>query len=168
MYPTEAYPPQPERTYAPGTLFFRLVVPVTELGMGLFRFDPLEKLLGAPLAHFLEPAMRGPSVLRPSANGPAVNVYPLHIPPGEGVSIRLGQWGDIGFANDQGFLRIIAPLIAAEWLRQRMARWMVRGPERALSVDQTAWNTVVWVRLDPGMAASIPMPGVGEVGVEVG
>ncbi len=168
MWHNESGAMTPGQVFAPGTILFNLILPVTEIGVGIFRFDPLEKLLGKPLTYILQPALRAPSHRRPSAAGPAVNVYPLHLPPGEGVSMRLGNQGDIGFANDQGCLRIVAPQAASGWLCQRLAPWMVRGPEQALSVDQTAWVTMVWIRLEPGMNAAIPMPGIGEIGVEVG
>lgn len=154
--------------YPLGTMFFQLVVPVTELGAGGFRFDPLEKLLGQPLAHILQPAMTGPMHRRISSAGQAVNVYPLQLPPGEGVSIRLGSVGEIGFRNVQGYLEIAAPWPMHEWLRQRLAPWLVRGPEPVQSMDGTAWVAVVWIRLTPGMRASMPLPVVGEVGLEVG
>ena len=156
------------QVFQPGTIFFNLVLPVTEVGISIFRFDPLEKMLGRPLAYILEPAMRAPVYRRPSQAGPGVNVFPLHLPPGEAISIKLGNHGDIGFGNDSNYLRIIAPWAASNWLTQRLAPWMVRGPERGVSVDGTAYVAMVWVRLEPGMSASMPIPVLGEIGVEVG
>ena len=59
------------------TIHFRLVLLVTRLGAGISSFDPNEQLVGAPIADLLEPLMTGPVERRPSAAGPAVDVYPL-------------------------------------------------------------------------------------------
>ena len=46
-------------------------VPITRIGVGVFSFDPVEQLLGAPLADLLEPLRVGPVERRPSSSGTA-------------------------------------------------------------------------------------------------
>jgi hypothetical protein len=145
-----------------------VTVPVTRIGFGPFAFDALEQVIGAPLADLLAPLMVGPVVRRPSAAGPAVEVYPLALPDSEGASIPLGQWGEVGFANRDGLLVLTVPWSMAGWLRQRLGDAIVRGPEAGLSMDGSARVAEAWVRLRPGMRASVPLGALGECGVEAG
>ena len=64
---------------------------------------------------------------RPSEAGAAIEVYPLALPDGEGASIPLGQWGEVGFANRDGLLVLTVPWSMAGWLRQRLGDAIVRG-----------------------------------------
>jgi hypothetical protein len=82
-----------------------LTVPVTRIGFGPFSVDPLEQLIGAKLADLLGRLMVGPVTRRPSATGPAVEVYPLALPDGEGASIPLTQWGGAGSTTRAGCWR---------------------------------------------------------------
>lgn len=143
-----------------------VTVPVTRIGFGPFSFDPLEQMIGAPLGDLLEPLMVGPVTRRPSAAGPAVDVYPLALPDGEGASIPLGQRGEVGFANRDGLLVLTVPWGIAGWLRQRLGDAIVRGPEAWLSADRTARVATVWMRLRPGMRASVPLGALGELAIE--
>lgn len=143
-----------------------VTVPVTRFGFGPFAFDALEQMIGAPLADLLAPLMVGPVARRPSAAGPAVEVYPLALPPGEGASIPLGAMGEVGFANDGGLIALTVPWAMASWVVQRAGAAVVRGPEAALSLDGSARVAKVWVRLRPGMRASVPLGALGEAGVE--
>jgi hypothetical protein len=154
--------PRPE----PPPVRINLAMPVTRIGFGPFSFDPLEQMIGAKLADLLEPLMVGPVTRRPSEAGPALEVYPLALPPGEGASIPLGQWGDLGFRNDAGLLVLTVPFGMAGWLRQKLGDAIVRGPEAGLSVDGTARVAEAWVRLRPGMRASVPLGVLGEAAVE--
>jgi len=145
-----------------------LTMPVTRIGFGPFSFDPVEQMIGAPLSSILESLMVGPVERRPSAAGPAIEVYPLALPPGEGATIPLGQFGEIGFANEDGLLVLTVPWGMAGWLREKLGGAIVRGPEPGLSLDGTARVAQAWVRLRAGMRAGIPLGGIGEVGVEAG
>lgn len=145
-----------------------VTVPVTRIGFGPFSFDPLEQMIGAKLADLLEPLMVGPVTRRPSEAGAAIEVYPLALPDGEGASIPLGQWGEVGFANHDGLLVLTVPWSMAGWLRQRLGDAIVRGPEAGLSMDGSARVAEAWVRLRPGMRASVPLGALGECGVEAG
>jgi hypothetical protein len=139
---------------------------VTRVGFGIFSFDPLEQVIGAKLADLLEPLMVGAVTRRPSAAGPAVEVYPLALPEGEGASIPLGAFGEIGVANDGGLLALTVPWGMAGWLRQRLGDAIVRGPESGVSVDGTARVARAWVRLVLGMRASVPLGSFGEAAIE--
>ncbi len=145
-----------------------LTLPVTRLGVGIFSLDPVEQLIGAPVSHFLEPLLRAPRFRRPSQAGPAVDVYPLRIPEGEGLSVPLGQWGDLGFANKRGLLVLTVPWQVKGWVQQRFAGNIVRGPEEGLSSDGGARvaHFAIWLRA--GMKAGLPLGALGEVGVEAG
>jgi hypothetical protein len=79
-----------------------VTVPVTMLGFGPFAFDALEQMIGTKLADLLAPRMVAPVSVRPSAAGPAAEVYPLALPSGEAVTIPLGAVGEVGVANDGG------------------------------------------------------------------
>ena len=151
---------------ADGALRVRLTVPVTEVGFGPFRFDPLAHLVGAPLADLLAPLLDGAPSRRPSTAGPAVDVFPLAVPPGEGVSIPLGGFGEVGVANDGGLLLLTVPAPMAAWARERIGPALMRGPEAALSADGTARVARMWVHLRRGARASLPLGSFGEAGVE--
>ena len=149
-----------------GAIRVNLTMPVTRLGFGPFAFDPVAHAIGAPLSEILESLLVGDVYRRPSEAGPAVEVYPLALPDGEGATIPLGQWGEIGFANRSGILLLTVPWGMAGWMRQRLGDALVRGPEQGLSLDGTARVANAWVRLRAGMRASYPLGALGEVGVE--
>lgn len=145
-----------------------VTLPVTRLGFGPFSFDALEQLIGAPVADILEPLMTGPVARRPSAAGPAMEVYPLALPQGEGASIPLGAWGEVGVHNDRGLLVLTVPWGMSGWVRERLGVAIVRGPEPGVSLDGTARVAEVWVRLVPGMRAQLPLGALVEIGIEAG
>lgn len=145
-----------------------LTVPVTRIGFGALSFDPLEQMIGAKLADLLESLMVGPVRRRPSEAGATVEVYPLALPDGEGASIPLGQWGECGFYAEAGLLALTVPWSMAGWLRKKLGTALVRGPEAAVSLDGTARVAKAWVRLRPGMRASVPLGALGEAGIEAG
>ena len=147
-------------------ILLSLTMPVTRIGFGPLSFDPVEQLVGAKLSDLLEPLMTGPVFRRPSEAGPAVEVYPLALPDGEGASIPLGQFGEIGFKNDHGMLVLTVPWGMASWLRQKFGDAMVRGPEEGRSLDGTAKVAVVGVLLRAGMRATLTLGALGELGVE--
>jgi hypothetical protein len=154
------------RTAEDRAIRFSLVLPVTRLGVGIWSFDPIEQLVGAPVADLLEPLMTEPVVRRPSPAGPAVDVYSLALPEGEGMAIPLGQFGELGFANRDGLLKLTVPLRAEAWLTAKLGDALVLGPERGLSLDGAARVSRVWVRVAPGVRASLPLGTLGEAGIE--
>lgn len=63
---------------------------------------------------------------------------------------------------------LTVPWGMAGWLRKRLGDTIVRGPEAGLSIDGTARVAKAWVRLGPGMRASVPLGALGEFIVEAG
>jgi len=145
-----------------------LTLPVLRFGIGPFQVDPVEQLVGAKIAEILESLMTGPVYRRPSPSGPAVEVYPLALPQGEGAYVPLGQWGEIGFKNERSLLVLTVPLGFAGWVRQRFGDAVVRGPVEGLSLDGTARVAHFAIRVKAGMRAAIPLGALGEIGVEGG
>jgi len=143
-----------------------LTLPVTRVGIGIFSYDPVESFLGAPVSHFLEPLLRAPRFRRPSQAGPAVEVYPLRLPEGEGLSVPLGQWGDLGFANKHQLLVLTVPWHVKGWVEQRFAGAIVEGPRQGTSADGQAFVAHFVIRLRAGMKAGIPLGALGKVGIE--
>ena len=139
---------------------------MTRIGFGPCGFDPVERILGAPLAEILESVLVAPVSRRPSAAGPAVDVYPLALPDGEGALIPLGSLGEIGFFNDRGLLTLTVPMPMRRWVAERTAAITVRGPEDYLSSDGAARVVRLWVRLQPGMRLGLPVPAIGEIALE--
>ena len=142
---------------------FLLTVPVTRFGVGPFSIDPVEQLIGCPLADILEPLRVGPIERRPSASGTAVEVHPLALPEGEGLAIPLGQFGEVGLRNRSGLLELTVPAAWGERLARRLGAALVRGPVRG---EGSAALAVCLVRLAPGMGAALPLGALGELGVE--
>jgi len=145
---------------------FNLVLPAAKLGFGPIRFDPIEQMIGAPVADILESLMTGPITQRPSQAGPAVDVYPLALPDGEGLTLPLGRWGELGFRNERQLLILTVPLPAATWIQTKLASAVVRGPDHLLSQDRTSRVARFWLRLQPGMSAAFPLGVLGEIGLE--
>jgi len=139
-----------------------LTVPVTRFGVGPFSIDPVEQLIGCPLADILEPLRVGPIERRPSASGTAVEVHPLALPEGEGLAIPLGQFGEVGLRNLGGLLELTVPATWGERLARRLGAALVTGPTR---VEGTATLAVCLVRLRPGMRSALPLGALGELGV---
>ena len=142
-------------------------VPITRIGVGVFSFDPVEQLLGASLAALLEPLRIGPIERRPSSSGTAVDVHTLALPEGEGLAIPLGQFGEVALKNDHGLLALTVPAVWGARLSGRLGTALVRGPERAQSLDGAAEVVTCWARLRAGMRAALPLGAVGEVAISL-
>jgi hypothetical protein len=160
--------PQPVAGNDDESIHLDLALPVTRVGVGIFSFDPVEQFLGAPVSHFLEPLLRAPRYRRPSQAGPAVDVYPLRLPEGEGLSVPLSQWGELGFANKHQLLVLTVPWQVHGWVQQRFAGAIVEGPRKGMSADGQAYVAHFAIRLQAGMKAGIPLGALGEVGIEAG
>ena len=144
---------------------FNLVLPSARLGFGPFA-DPLAQVIGAPVADILESLMTGPVTQRPSQAGPAVDVYSLALPDGEGLTLPLGRWGELGFRNERSMLVLTVPLPAESWIQRKLSHAIVRGPEHLLSQDQTSRVARFGLHLRPGMSAAFPLGMLGEIGLE--
>ncbi|MCK6527718.1 hypothetical protein L6R50_09190 [Myxococcota bacterium] len=143
-----------------------LTLPITRMGIGAFSFDPVRALVGAPVADLLAPLLRAPVGRRPSASGVAVEVYPLALPEGEGMSIPLGHLGEVAFRNDAGTLVLSVPVPMAGWAARQLGDAVTAGPVRREALSGSAAVADFWVRLRPGSRKSLPLGTLGELGVE--
>lgn len=152
-------------TVAPA-LRFNVTLPVTRLGLGPFSFDPVEQMIGVSLKDILEPLQVGQVQRRPSASGPAVELFPLALPDGEGISIPLAQFGELGLRADGGLLVLIVPLPMAAWVRQRVGHAIKHESKDGLDAKCMARVAEFWLKLTPGTRARIPLGMFGEIGIE--
>lgn len=154
----------------PTALRINLTAPTTAVRIGPFSFDGLRALLGVDLAEVLSPLMVAPKFQRPIVGG-VVDVFPLAIPDGEGLSFPVKFVGGVGFYNLRGVLVLQVPPAAVDIVRAQLtaeiAAGEAAGPRHA---DNGAGGTVTEfaVRLRPGMRKAIPMGTFGEIGVEAG
>jgi hypothetical protein len=155
-----------------GALHVNLTVPTTQVRLGPLSFDGLQVFLGVPLADVLSPLMRAPRHQRPGEGGAVLDVYPLAIPDGEGLSIPVKLLGDIGFRAFQGLLVIIVPAAVAEVLRQQLAEDIAAkqaaGPRFVEALGGGGYVAEFAVRLRPWMRKAVPLGKWGEIGVEAG
>jgi hypothetical protein len=82
----------------PAAMRINLTVPTTAVRVGPFAFDGLKALLGVDLGDLLSSLMIGPKYQRTGGAG-VVDVYPLAIPDGEGLTIPIKLFGEFGFYN---------------------------------------------------------------------
>jgi len=164
--PTRSPPPDADAGLG-GAIRFNLVLPTARLGFGPISFNPIEQAIGAPVADILESLMTGPVTQRPSQAGPSVDVYGLALPDGEGLTLPLGRWGELGFRNEISLLVLTVPLPTATWIQSRLASAIVRGPDHLLSADKTARVAKFWLQMRPGMSAAFPLGMLGEIGLEI-
>ncbi|MDP2309927.1 MAG: hypothetical protein Q8P18_28170 [Pseudomonadota bacterium] len=154
----------------PTALRVNLTAPTTAVRIGPFSFDGLKALLGVDLAEVLSPLMVAPKFQR-SVPGGFIDVFPLAIPDGEGLSIPVKLLGGVGFWNMRGVLVLQVPPAAVDLVRAQLvteiAAGEAAGPRHA---DNGAGGTVTEfaVRLRPGMRKAIPLGNFGELGVEAG
>ena len=152
----------------PAAMRVNLTVPSTAVRLGPFAFDGLKALLGVDLADVLSSLMIGPKVQRPVLGG-FVDVYPLAIPDGEGLTIPIKLFGEFGFYNLRSVLvvpvaaiDVVTAQLAAEIAVQDAAGPRLRPGSSGGTVAEYA------VRLKPGMRKAVPLGGFGELGVEAG
>jgi hypothetical protein len=156
----------------PDALRVNLTVPTTQVRLGPLSFDGLQAFLGLPLADVLSPLMRAPRHQRPGEAGAMLDVYPLAIPDGEGLSIPVKLVGDLGFRNYRGLLVLIVPAAVAEVVRQELAQEIAAneaaGPRFVEAPGGGGFVAEFAVRLRPGMRKAVPLGKWGEIGVEAG
>ncbi|MFN7132386.1 MAG: hypothetical protein ACK4N5_09890 [Myxococcales bacterium] len=152
----------------PTALRVNLTAPTTAVRVGPFSFDGLKALLGVDLVEVLSPLMIGPKFQRPIVGG-VVDVFPLAIPDGEGLTIPVKIVGGVGFRNLCGVLILQVPPAAVDLVRAQLVAELAAGealgPRHA---DNGAGGTVTEfaVRLRTGMRKAIPLGTFGELGVE--
>ena len=162
----------PALAQAPDALRVNLTVPTTQVRLGPLSFDGLQAFLGVPLADLLSPLMHAPRHQRSGEAGAVLDVYPLAIPDGEGLSIPVKLVGDLGFRNYRGLLVLIVPAAVAEVVRQELAEEIVSkeaaGPRFVEALGGDGFVAEFAVRLRPGMRKAVPLGKWGEIGVEAG
>ncbi len=160
----------PALAQAPDALRVNLTVPTTQVRLGPLSFDGLQAFLGVPLADLLSPLMRAPRHQRTGDAGAVLDVYPLAIPDGEGLSIPVKLVGDLGFRNYRGLLVLIVPAAVAEVVRQELAGEIAVkeavGPRFVEALGGGGYVAEFAVRLRPGMRKAVPLGKWGEIGVE--
>lgn len=147
-------------------LQLRLTLPCLRLGFGPFAIDPLEQLVGARLSDLLGSLMTGPMLQARSAAGTLVDIYPLAVPDGEGATIPLGAWGELGVANEGGLLLLTVPAAVAPFLAARLGSALDRPPQPVLALDGCSRVVLLRVRLTKGARAVFPVGSLGELAVE--
>lgn len=153
----------------PLALRVNLTVPTTTVRFGPLAIDGLKTLLGVDLDEVLSPLLIGPRHQRAAPGGGLVDVFPLALPEGEGLSIPIRLFGEVGFRNEHGFLVLILPAGLAEVVRAELAaeiaNKMAAGP-RIVHGGAGGIVAEFAVRLVPGMRKAIPLGGAGEIGLE--
>jgi hypothetical protein len=146
-----------------------LTVPTTSVRLGPFQFDGLQALVGVPLADLLSPLLRDRVFQRTAETGGVLDVYPLAIPDGEGLSIPVKLLGEVGFRNLKGLLVLVVPAAAAELVRERLGEELATKHAAGPRFVTGAGGGLVAefaVRLRPGMRKAVPVGTLGEFGVE--
>ncbi len=152
----------------PDAMRVNLTAPTTTVRLGPFEFDGLKALIGMDLADALAPMMIGPRVQRTGPNG-VVDVYPLAIPDGEGLSVPIKLLGEIGFYNLRSLLVLVVPVAAMDVVKAQLAAEIAAGDAAGPRLRPgTGGGTVAEfaVRLKPGMRKAVPLGTWGEIGVE--
>lgn len=152
-----------------GAILVNLTLPTTTIRLGPLAFDGLQAFLGAKLDDVLAPLMRTGRFQRSATAGSVVDVYPLAIPEGEGLSIPVRLFGSIGFRNWNGMLVLIVPPAVAEMVLAQLAAEIAAGQAVGPRFGKDASGGIIAefaVRLRPGMRKCVPLGSFGEVGVE--
>ncbi len=152
----------------PDAMRVNLTVPTTAVRLGPFAFDGLKALVGMDLGDVLASLMIAPKFQRPVLGG-VVDVYPLAIPDGEGLSVPIKLLGEIGFYNLRSLLVLVVPVAAMDVVKAQLAAEIAAGDAAGPRLRPgTGGGTVAEfaVRLKPGMRKAVPLGTWGEIGVE--
>ena len=102
--------------------------------------------------------------------GGVIDVYPLAIPSGEGLSIPVKLLGEVGFYSYRGALMLVVPPALADVVKAQFASELAAGTSMAPGFRAGLTGATVAefaVALRPGMRKAIPLGARGELGVEV-
>ena len=148
------------------TINVNLLVPAVTLKLGFFELDPIKQALGVSLEELLSTLMLGPVERMPSPSGRGlVDVYRLGLPEGEGISIPLGNLGELGFWNEKGVLELTVPYQLGQSVMDHLSEHVVAPSQTVRDSDGVAWCARISVRLRPGAATSLQVGALGEVGL---
>ena len=154
----------------PDAMRVNLTVPTTTVRLGPIAFDGLKALLGIDIGDVLSSLMIGPKFQRPILGG-FVDVYPLAIPDGEGLTIPIKLFGEIGFYNLHSVLVLVVPVAAMDLVTPQLAAEIAAGEAAGprVRVGGRGGHVAEYaVRLKAGMRKAVPLGGFGEIGVEAG
>ena len=148
------------------TVNVNLLVPAVTVKLGFFELDPIKHALGVSLEEVLSSLLLGPVERMPSPSGRGlVDVYRLGLPEGEGISIPLGNMGELGFWNENGVLDLTVPYQLGQTVMDRLREHVVATAQTVRGSDGTTWCVRIPGRLRPGAAASLQVGGLGEIGL---
>ncbi len=154
----------------PDALRVNLTAPTTAVRVGPFAFDGLKALLGVDLVDLLAPLMIAPRFQRTGGAG-VVDVYPLAIPDGEGLTVPVKFLGEIGFYNLRGALLLVVPPALVDVVGAQLAAELASGEALGPRLNTAPGGgkvTEFALRLRPGMRKAVPLGKFGEIGVEAG
>lgn len=158
----------PNLGHEPGAIRVNLTLPTTTVRIGPIQFDGLKALLGMNLADVLGPMMVGPREQR-QAGGSVVDVYPLAIPEGEGLSFPVKMLGEVGFQNLRGALLLVLPAalidVVRAQLQDELANGTALGPRLAVGPSGATVSGFL-LAMRPGMRKAVPLGSFGELGIE--
>ena len=159
----------PALAQQPGVLRCNLSLPSTRIRLGPIAIDGMEALLGVSLVQVLDPLMPAPRFSRINESGGEVDVYPLAIPDGEGLSVPIKHIGEIGVRHFKSYLILILPPGLAEVMREQLAEEIrnkrAAGPRAARDPDGGLVVEFA-IALRPGMKKVVPLGSFGELGIE--
>ena len=148
------------------TVNVNLLVPAVSVKLGFFEIDPIKHVLGVSLEEALSSLLLGPVERMPSPSGRGlVDVYRLGLPEGEGISIPLGNMGELGFWNENGVLELTVPYQFGQSVMDRLREHVVGPAQTVRGSDGVTWCARVAVRLRPGAASSLQIGRLGEIGL---
>lgn len=152
----------------PEALRVDLTLPSSRVSFGALSLDPVQLLLGRPLSEILGSLMRGPQSRRTTPTGAALDVFPLAIPDGEGLSFPVRLQGEVGFRNHRGLLVLIVPAAVSEAVREQLAEELAQKTAAGPRLSQGSAGPIAEYafRLRPGARKSIPLGTYGEIGIE--
>jgi hypothetical protein len=100
-----------------------------------------------------------------------VDVYPLAIPDGEGLTIPIKLFGEFGFYNLHSAFVLVVPIAAMDVVTPQLAAEIAAGDAAGprVRVGSSGGHVAEYaVRLKPGMRKAVPLGSFGELGVEAG
>lgn len=132
----------------PPAIALELVIPDV---LGNLAVTMVERHLGKTLETIIGRFSGGAQVV---ANNPTTQlrerIYPIRIPPQDGLWLSLPGVGDIGFQNDQGQLLLLTPASAQSWVQTHLGN-RVRSSRVVDATLQT------WLHTQPGPVLVLPM-----------
>lgn len=133
-----------------------LVVPDLKQNLGFMALDPVKLFLGASLSDVCAPFLEGPVRQETRFGSHRVEVLPLCIPPGIGISHRINTLnGDLGLRNAEGHFVLCVPNTIQPALHTQLAddirQGVVLGPHQAgpTSSEYAVLTRAGWSRTIP-------------------